>query len=525
MGPNLNYLLNADRDLQQAKVALMTAMDENNSNRLEELKNNFDENMQQTWDRFNKYTATEVLSANEAEWRSQFPALFQSFETITNSIWSNIQAGNYDQAYSLFEEEKNRFEAVRGNLNNIQELYMSSTTELHDESFAGIDNANRQLVLTVIIFVLIAILISFIIVFSVNKGIKAASQFVNKIAEGKINAQIDSKYLEKKDEIGQLTSDMDRMRTNILDLISKIADIASEVSAASEELSASSEEISASAEEVGKAVQEVASGAEEQSAQVDETKTSIDSLINEVKNIEDKSVQMNEQADQVISDLDTGNKSINNSIDQVRRVKNQTVTVTEQIHELGNLSEKIGDIVELINGISSQTNLLALNAAIEAARAGEAGRGFSVVADEIRQLAEESSTATEQIASLINQIQAGVQTTVSQVDETSTSVDNSVDVIKSTEASFIEINQAMDNLVTYIEEIAEESKRMDKNSDFVKASISEIAAVSQEASRNAESVAAASAEQSSSTREIVTASTDLAVMAEKLSNTVEKFEI
>jgi methyl-accepting chemotaxis protein len=179
----------------------------------------------------------------------------------------------------------------------------------------------------------------------------------------------------------------------------------------------------------------------------------------------------------------------------------------------------------MINDIAAQTNLLALNAAIEAARAGEAGRGFSVVADEIRQLAEESEDATNQIGGLVKEIQNGVGNAVNKMDETETVVDESVAAIETTGKSFKQINGAALTLSDLIEKISSRSAEVRGNSQEVESAIEQIASVSEEAASNSEEVAAAGEEQSASTEEIVNAAEELSAMAAKLTSIVAEFEI
>ena len=383
---------------------------------------------------------------------------------------------------------------------------------------------NRLLMITLITLIIISLIIIFI-THRITKPINKSVEITKQIANNDLRAKMPNEYLDRKDELGILSQSINEMTRNIRKMIRNISDIAESLSANSEELSASSEEISASAEEVGTAIQQVASGAEEQSAQIDETRSSVTELTNEIDNVSNMSKDMNEQADTVMSNISKGNKAISNSIDQVQNVKVQTNETSKNIYELGELSEEIGEIVELINNISAQTNLLALNAAIEAARAGEAGQGFSVVADEIRELAEESSEATENIAKLINDIRDRVEDTVEKMDEAEKAVEESVGAIENTEESFEDINNAANNLRNFIDEIANAANNMAANSSEVSAAIEEIAAVSDEASSNAEEVAASSEEQSASTHEIVEASESLAEMAQSLSETVEQFRL
>ena len=376
-----------------------------------------------------------------------------------------------------------------------------------------------------IIAIVIGLVIAFFIAMYIANPIKIATKQAELIADGDLTSEIPEKLLNRKDEIGVLAKSFSIMISNLKNMIGKVADTSSNLSASSEELSASSEEIAASAEQVGNAIQEVASGAEEQSAQVEETTANIHDLINQIGNVGNMSGEMNEQADFVMNNIEGGNKSIANSVEQINNVKDNSNEVSLTIDNLGSLSNRIGEIVELINGIAAQTNLLALNAAIEAARAGEAGRGFSVVADEIRELAEESSSATEEIGGLIKDIQNGVTNAIDKMNNTEEVVDESVGAIEDTGNSFGEINNAAKNLRKLIEKIGKQAEDMTGNSNKVEEAIMQIAAVSQESASNSEEVAASSEEQGASTEEIVTAATELAEMANQLTNAVNKFKL
>ena len=394
----------------------------------------------------------------------------------------------------------------------------------NQEVMAGMNQTRNYLIIIALFATIIAIVAMYVLGNKIAKPITLSAGITKDIAQGDLSSRVPAKYQNREDEVGTLANSINSMAENLNNIINDISDMANKLSSSSQQLSASSEEISASAEEVGSAIEEVASGAEEQSAQIDETSKNVEGLVAQVETVKDKSGDMDNQADNVMDNINEGNEAIDDSIGQVKEVKEQSNAVSNKINELGELSKEIGNIVELINDISAQTNLLALNAAIEAARAGEAGRGFSVVADEIRELAEESSQATEQIAGLINDIQSGVKETVNQMNKAEDAVDNSVGAIETTEDSFDKIDEAAKNLRALIEEITNSAEQMADNSNDVSASIEEISAVSQEASSNAEEVAATSEEQSASTQEIVQAAEELAQMAENLTSTVEQFK-
>lgn len=393
------------------------------------------------------------------------------------------------------------------------------------EIFAGLEQMRSRIFIIVIAAVILILLLSYLIAAGISKPIISASEFAKKIAEGKLDTKINEKDLKKKDEIGTLSRALESMQLDLKQTIGSILTIAENLSANSEELSASSEEIAASSQEVSNAIQEVASGSEEQTAQIENTQENINVLSSEIKTIASKNREMKKQANLVSGEVEKSSKTILNTNDQIKEVHKNQKSMAESIDGLSILSEKIGKIVDMISDISQQTNLLALNAAIEAARAGQAGRGFSVVADEIRQLAEQSSQATIDIEALIKEIQGNVSQTTKKMTDTTRVVNDSVTAIDTTNNYFAEIEKAVSKLDSLISVVVDSVDEMESSSDEIDQAMLEISGVSQESSSIAEEVAASSEEQSAATEEIVSASELLAEMAQKLKEQGSKFKL
>jgi len=386
-------------------------------------------------------------------------------------------------------------------------------------------NMRRGIMIAVIITILAGIIISYFVSNSITRPLINLSNIAKEVANGNLDVEIDTSGDNKKGEIGILKSSIKDMVANLSQMINQIREVSDQMASSSEELSSAGEQVSETAEQVGTAIENVASGAEEQSAQVEETADNVKELINEIENVDNNSNQMAEVADDVMEVIEKGDKAVDNSIVEINEVKRSTEEISKIINKLGVNSREIGDIVELINGIAAQTNLLALNAAIEAARAGESGRGFSVVADEIRELAEDSASATEDIAKLIKEIQKEVNKAVDKIEDNSDKVNSAVTTINNTGDLFDDIENNSNQLKDLIDKIAVYAKEMAKKSGNVEDAVNDIASVSQEFAGSSEEVAASSEEQIAATEDIVDRAKELAEVSDKLIATVEQFEL
>ena len=444
--------------------------------------------------------------------------------------FENISALGVEELSSNLDQDSKAFEAVMNGEEYLFNTYKSDGTSWNfisvipkSELEAQINQMYKQIITIIIVLLILISLLALFISKKISDPIIEATNFSKEIAAGNLNAE--KIKVKGNNELSILSEALNEMQEDLKDMISQINNIALDLSSSSEELSASGEGLEHSAEKVGESIEHVASGAEEQSAQTEESTALVSELSKEIDNIDKMSKNMKTETKVVMENIEEGSVSMDTSIDQIESVNQNTAEVSDSIGELGILSEEIGNIVNLINGIASQTNLLALNAAIEAARAGEAGRGFSVVADEIRNLAEESSKATEKIEELIKDIQEGVDNSVGKMNETEEVVQSSVDVIEKTKLSFDKVKEVSMKLSQIIENIDLKTNKVNTKGKEVAEIINQIASVSEESAQRSEEVASYSQEQLNSTKEVVRSAKTLAETAEKLTETVNKFNL
>lgn len=219
-----------------------------------------------------------------------------------------------------------------------------------------------------------------------------------------------------------------------------------------------------------------------------------------------------------------GNKALETSVREIRDVEATVSSTAEMVGRLGNRSEEIGAIVDTISEIASQTNLLALNAAIEAARAGEQGRGFSVVAEEVRKLAEQSEEAAQKIAELINAMQQDTSEAVESMKQGCDAVVSGAKSVEELQAVFNRIHDLVQDGAEKTKEMDEAIRMVNEDAQNISDSVTEVSSKGQEVSEHMESVSAATEEQSASSEEIASASDTLSHMAAEQEQALKQFK-
>ncbi len=333
------------------------------------------------------------------------------------------------------------------------------------------------------------------------------------------------KYAERRDEIGEMIRAGGEMQGNMVTLVKDIAGAAENVAASSQQLTATSEESSKAADEVAKTIEDMAKGAGDQARDTEEGAANINLLGKIIEKDQGFMGEVNGEIETVDRYQSSGHQAMRELVEITDKNRKATEDVALVIKDTKDSTEKIETASGMIRNIAEQTNLLALNAAIEAARAGEAGKGFAVVADEIRKLAEESGSFTDEIAGIVQELGSKVGQAVSTMDQVREISDIQERQVEKTNEDFDGIEQSLETMKERVKDLNGSGREMETKKGEIIKIIENLSAISEENAAATEEASASVEEQTAAMVEIANSSEGLAKLAEEMNQALQKFKL
>lgn len=395
-------------------------------------------------------------------------------------------------------------------------------TAEHSEVFQKVSLLKKNSAIMLAVSALLVTVLAMIVSRMMIRPITTISSLMQRVGQGDLSGRLNT---HGDDEIASMRKNINAMLDSFSGMICKISEAVSHTAASSEQLTAIASESTKASEHITVAVGQVVRCSEANYQASEQISTAMNEMSSGVQKIAESSTNVSETAQSVVQEVDRGNGEIQQAITQMRQVSHSVEHTAELVHSLEEKSEQIRQIVSFISEIASQTNLLALNASIEAARAGEHGRGFAVVASEVKKLAEQTSSATVNISSIIGE-------TINATKEASSSMRGGLSEVEKGSALVQTAGQVFQSILVSIQHVNDQIQEVSAASEEISAGTEQVAASSQEtvnivkqALGELQAIAKSASGQLQSMEEISSSSESLSVLAVDLQDQINRFKL
>lgn len=410
----------------------------------------------------------------------------REFKTILDRLEANID-GDPDQLDRIGKNIK----AVAVKIGSVAAELREIQVERMEQQY---NNAITTLFAITAVAILLAITIAWSLTRSITGPVRETVEIANKVASGDLTVQVKN---NRGDEFGQLQAAFATMVTNLGQLVREIDTGSASIASSSEELSTVTDQTS--------------KGVAEQQSQTDQVATAMNEMVATVNDVAKSAEAAFQAANQASEKSGSGEKAVKETLAFVADLNRQSATVMKQLNGLQAETNNIGTVLDVIKSVAEQTNLLALNAAIEAARAGEQGRGFAVVADEVRSLAQRTQSSATEIESLIGNLVTSAETSVASMEAGNKLAEQTLERAETAGSAIQEMAEAVEEIRQYNSQIATAAEQQTSVAEDINQNITQIRDVGDQSAASAEQVSAASVE--------------LAKLAEGLRTQIARFKI